>query len=323
MTVDFGVFAARPWRIIALACAFIALKLAVLYLLALAFGLKGRQGVLFAFLLAQGGEFAFVVFGAAAAAQVFTPTMASVLVMVVTLSMMLTPLLLMLYDRVIEPRLQRAKPKRPADVIDAYEGHVFVAGFGRFGQIVGRLLNANQVPMTVLDHQPDNIDVVSIFGFKVFYGDATRMDLLDAAGAAQARALVIAIDGIEDSLKLAAAARREYPDLPILARARNLTHYYQLMDLGVTVIERETFESALMMGRRVLEQLGFGNFLARQAAMRFRELNLRSVQEAYPYYKDRERYASVPRRARDELLDMFERDFVAIRREREHESGDD
>lgn len=284
--------------------------------------MKGRQRLLFAFLLSQGGEFAFVVFGAAATARVFDPDTASSLVLVVALSMIATPLLLILYDRVLEPRWRR-RPARAADAIDANQGHVIIAGFGRFGQIVGRLLHANQVPLTMLDHDPDHIDTLREFGFKVFYGDATRIDLLHAAGARHARALVLSIDGIDDSLKLAAAVRAEFPDLPILARARNVTHYYQLMDLGVTVIERETFDAALMLGRRAMEELGFGAFFARQAAMRFREHNLRSVLEVYPYYKDREQYASMARRAREELHAMFERDFVALKRERDSDDADE
>ncbi|MGH8853311.1 MAG: glutathione-regulated potassium-efflux system protein KefC [Telluria sp.] len=314
MSVDFGVFLAQPWRIVLIALAFLAIKLALLWFMARWFNMRGRQRVLFAFLLSQGGEFAFVVFGAAATAQVFDADTASVLVAVVALSMMATPLLLILYDRVLEPRWQRLRRRDP-DAIDANQGHVIIAGFGRFGQIVGRLLHANQVPLTMLDHDPDQIDTLREFGFKVFYGDATRTDLLHAAGAHHARALVLAVDGIGDSLKLAAAVRSEFPDLTILARARNVTHYYQLMDLGVTVIERETFESALMLGRRAMEELGFGAYLARQAALRFREHNLKSVLEVYPYYKDRKQYASMARRAREELHAMFERDFVAMKDE--------
>ncbi|GAB3385541.1 glutathione-regulated potassium-efflux system protein KefC [Massilia agri] len=314
MSVDFGVFLAEPLRILLIAAGFLAVKLLVLWLLARSFGMAGRQRVLFAFLLSQGGEFAFVVFGAAAAARVFDPATSSLLVVVVALSMVATPLLLILYDRILEPRWQ-ARKQRAADTIEENAGHVIIAGFGRFGQIVGRLLHANQVPLTMLDHDPDNVDTLRQFGFKVFYGDATRTDLLHAAGAARARALVLAIDGIEDSLKLAAAVRAEFPDLPVLARARNVTHYYELMDLGVTVIERETFDSALMLGRRAMEELGFGAYLARQAAMRFREHNLKSVLEVYPYYKDREQYVSMARRAREELHAMFERDFVAMRGE--------
>ncbi|MGI4843143.1 MAG: glutathione-regulated potassium-efflux system protein KefC [Janthinobacterium lividum] len=312
MSVDFGVLLAQPWRIVLMATAFLSIKVAVLWLLARLFGMAGRQRVLFAFLLSQGGEFAFVVFGAAVTSRVFAPETASVLVLMVALSMLATPLLLILYDRVLEPRWQRLRRREP-DAIDANQGHVIIAGFGRFGQIVGRLLNANQVPLTMLDHDPDQINTLRQFGFKVFYGDATRIDLLHAAGADHARALVLSVDGVEDSLKLAAAVRAEFPDLPILARARNVTHYYELMDLGVTVIERETFESALMLGRRVMEELGFGAYFARQAAMRFREHNLKSVLDVYPYYKDREQYASMARRARAELHAMFERDFVAMR----------
>ncbi len=316
MSVDFGVFLAEPLRILLIAAGFLAIKLVSLWLLARAFGMAGRQRVLFAFLLSQGGEFAFVVFGAAAAARVFDPATSSLLVVVVALSMVATPLLLILYDRVLEPRWQ-GRRQRAADTIEENAGHVIIAGFGRFGQIVGRLLHANQVPLTMLDHDPDNVDTLRQFGFKVFYGDATRTDLLHAAGAARARALVLAVDGIEDSLKLAAAVRAEFPGLTILARARNVTHYYELMDLGVTVIERETFDSALMLGRRAMEELGFGAYLARQAAMRFREHNLKSVLEVYPYYKDREQYVSMARRAREELHAMFERDFVAMRDEDE------
>lgn len=322
MSVDFGVLLAQPGRIVLMAAAFLSIKLALLWLLARFFGMAGRQRVLFAFLLSQGGEFAFVVFGAAATSRIFAPETASTLVLVVALSMLATPLLLILYDRVLEPRWQRLRRREP-DAIDANQGHVIIAGFGRFGQIVGRLLHANQVPLTMLDHDPDQIDTLRQFGFKVFYGDATRIDLLHAAGADHARALVLSVDGVEDSLKLAAAVRAEFPELPILARARNVTHYYELMDLGVTVIERETFESALMLGRRVMEELGFGAYFARQAAMRFREHNLKSVLEVYPYYKDREQYASMARRAREELHAMFERDFVAIRAEREGQGDED
>lgn len=322
MSVDFGVFLSQPGRILLIAAGFLAIKLAVLWGLARGFGMDGRQRVLFAFLLSQGGEFAFVVFGAAAAARVFDPATASLLVVVVALSMMATPLLLMLHDRVLAPRWQGRRQRDP-DHIEAGRGHVIIAGFGRFGQIVGRLLHANQVPLTMLDHDPDQIATLREFGFQVFYGDATRTDLLHAAGAHQARALVLAIDGIDDSLRLAAAVRAEFPGLPILARARNVTHYYQLMDLGVTVVERETFESALMLGRRVMEELGFGAYLARQAAMRFREHNLRSVLDIYPYYRDRERYRSMARQAREELHAMFERDFGALQEAQEEAQEED
>lgn len=308
MSVDFGVFLSKPWLILGLVLGFLAIKLAVLFALSFRFGIARGQRWLFAFLLSQGGEFAFVVFGAAAAARVFAPETGSILVAVVALSMVSTPLLLVLYDKVLEPRY-RGQNRREPDAIDANEGHVIIAGFGRFGQIIGRLLIANRVKLTVLDHDPDQIELLRRFGLKVFYGDATRVDLLHAAGAAKARALVLAIDDIDDSLALADAVRENFPDLPILARARNVTHYYQLMDRGVTVIERETFESALQLGRRVLCQLGYGAYRAREATLKFREHNKASVDAVYPYYKDREQYVSMAKRARDELNEMFARDL--------------
>jgi len=317
MSVDFGVFVSRPWLILGLVLGFLLLKLAVLFALAHRFGIARGQRWLFAFLLSQGGEFAFVVFGAAGAARVFTPETGSILVAVVALSMVTTPLLLLLYDKLLEPRYHGQNQRRSFDDIDDNEGHVIIAGFGRFGQIIGRLLHANRVPLTVLDHDPDQIELLRRFGFKVFYGDATRIDLLQAAGAAKARALVLAIDDIEDSLALADALRENFPELPILARARNVTHYYQLMDRGVTIIERETFESALQLGRRALCHLGYGAYRAREATLKFREHNKASVDAVYPFYKDREQYVSMAKRARDELNEMFARDLKRVEKESE------
>jgi glutathione-regulated potassium-efflux system ancillary protein KefC len=310
MSVDFGVFFAQPGLILMLVAAFLAIKIALLYALARLFDIPRDQHALFAFLLSQGGEFAFVVFGAAATAKVYDPATASMLVVIVALSMVATPLLLVLHDKFIEPRYRGGE--READVIESKDDHVIIAGFGRFGQIVGRLLNANRIKLTVLDHDPDQIELLRNFGFKVFYGDATRVDLLQAAGAAKARALVVAIDDIEDSLALVDAVREEFPKLKIMARARNVTHYYQLLDRGVTIIERETFESALQLGRDVLSELGFGAYQARQAALKFREHNKASLLAVYPYYKDQQQYASMAKRARDELHEMFARDIKAL-----------
>jgi glutathione-regulated potassium-efflux system ancillary protein KefC len=315
MSVDFGVFFASPGLILMLVGAFLAIKIAVLFALARLFAIPRSQHALFAFLLSQGGEFAFVVFGAAETAHVFSADVASTLVVVVALSMVATPLLLLLHDRVLAPLWREAR-KRPADIIETQEDHVIIAGFGRFGQIVGRLLLANQIKLTVLDHDPEQIELLRKFGTKVFYGDATRVDLLQAAGAGKARALVVAVDSIEDSLALVDAVRRNFPDLKIMARARNVTHLYDLMDRGVNIIERETFESALQLGQSVLRHLGYGAFRARQAAQKFRLHNIKSLHAVYPYYKDQEQYISMARQSRDELNAMFARDLEALESER-------
>jgi glutathione-regulated potassium-efflux system ancillary protein KefC len=315
MSIDFGVLFSRPLLIAGLLTAFLVLKIAVLYLLGKRFEILPQQRSLFAFLLSQGGEFAFVVFGAAATADVFSREVASILLVVVALSMVVTPLLLLFHDKVIAPRLQDAL-KRPADKIENRHAPVIIAGFGRFGQIVGRLLHANGFEVTVLDHDPDQIDLLRKFGFKVFYGDATRVDLLQSAGAATARILIVAIDGVEESIALVDAVRKTFPDLEILARARNVSHYYDLMDRGVTIIQRETFESALQLGRSALEQLGFRAFQARQATMKFRAHNIKTLFAVYPYYKDQQQMISMAAQARQELEDMFARDAEVLGEER-------
>jgi len=319
MSVDFAVFLAQPGLILGLVASFLLIKVAVLYALSRVLGIARGQHLQFALVLAQGGEFAFVVFGAAATARVFSAEVASILVVVVALSMVVTPLALMAYDR-LSARRQGARRKPDADAIEPNEDHVIIAGFGRFGQIVGRFLNTSDVRLTVLDHDPDQVDVLRRFGFKVFYGDATRADLLRAAGAAKARALVVAIDDIEDSLALVETVRRDYPDLPIFARARNVTHYYQLMDRGVEVIERETFEAALRLGRSVLTAgLGQSAYRTRQAASKFRRYNTANIHAVYPYYKDRDTYASMAKRAREELETMIARDRRAVDEESTHD----
>ncbi|KRB91484.1 glutathione-regulated potassium-efflux system protein KefC [Noviherbaspirillum sp. Root189] len=311
MSIDFGVLLRHPGTVLALVAGFLAIKSAVLYGLSKRFGILPGQQPFFAIVLSQGGEFAFVIFGAAATANVFSDETASMLMVVVALSMVATPLLLVLHDKFIAPRFESAN-ERPDDEIDGEAQPVIIAGFGRFGQIVGRLLRANHIGITVLDHDPDQIDLLRRYGLKVYYGDATRVDLLRAAGCEKARALIVAIDNVEDSLALVDAVREEFPHVPILARARNVTHYYDLMDRGVTVIERETFEAALQLGRRTLQQLGFGAYQARQAAMKFRAHNLKTLQAVYPYYKDQEQMISMAAQAREELENMFARDAEIV-----------
>jgi len=305
MSVDFGVLLERPLTVLALVLLFLLLKTGALYLLGRRLGIARPQWALFAFLLSQGGEFAFVVFGAAATAGIFPPAVASLLVLVVALSMVATPLLLLAHDRLLAPRFQQ---QRPDDAIPPQDNQVIIAGFGRFGQIIGRLLFANRIGVTVLDHDPEQIELLRKFGFEVFYGDATRTDLLHAAGAARARILVVAIDDVDDSLALVDAARREFPQLEILARARNVSHYYDLLDRGVTVIERETFEASLLLGGQLLERLGFSAARTHQLLGKFRAHNLQTLMAVYPYYKDQAQTVSMMRQGRQELEDMFARD---------------
>lgn len=317
MSIDFGVLMHAPVQVAALVVGFVLLKTLVLALLAPRFGIARGQWLLFALLISQGGEFAFVVFGVAGGAGLLPVRIEALLVLVVALSMVATPLLLLAFDRLVAPRLARLA-RRPDDVIAPQDNPVLIAGFGRFGQIIGRLLYAQGIGVTVLDHDPDQIEFLRQYDFKVFYGDATRMDLLESAGAERARILVVAIDGMEDSLALIDSVRARFPHLQIYARARHVSHVYQLKDRGVHLFEREVFEGSLLLGRRVLEGLGFDPVQARSVALRFRRHNIAAIERFYPHYTDQKKLVSLARQARDELEEMFRQDRDQ-RRQREEE----
>jgi glutathione-regulated potassium-efflux system ancillary protein KefC len=311
MTIDFGLAASQPGLVAALVTGFLAVKAAALWAVARALGVTARQRVLFAILLAQGGEFAFVVFASARVAGLLAREWEALLTLAVALSMAITPLLLLAHDRWL---CRRAEGERAADAIDE-EAPVIVAGFGRFGQIVGRLLFANGVRAVVLDHDPDQIETLRRFGYKVFYGDATRLDLLRAAGADRARLLVNAIDDVDASLALVDRVRASFPGLPIVARARNVSHYYELRLRGVAVIERETFESALRAGRAALQALGMDAYRAREMADAFRRHNLATLEATLPHFRDETRVLSTAKAGREELERLFARDRERFERE--------
>ena len=310
MTIDFGLLSSRPLAVILMLAGFLALKIASLWFIAGRIDIC-RDRWLFAILLSQGGEFAFVVFGAARAAALFSPQWEALLTITVALSMATTPLFLLAHDRWL---LRRERVERVADTVTD-EGPVIIAGFGRFGQIVGRLLLANDIRAVVLDHDPEQVESLRKFGFRVFYGDATRLDLLEAAGARKARLLVNAIDEQEPSLMLVDRVRANFPNLEILSRARNVSHYLELKVRGVNVVERETFESALKVGRAALERLGVDRFRAKELADTFRRHNVASVDAMAPFYQDEARRMSISKQGREELERQFARDREKFERE--------
>ena len=310
MTIDFGLLMSRPAMVAMLLVGFLVLKMAALWFVAGRIAIC-RDRWLFMVLLSQGGEFAFVVFGAARAARVFTPEWEALLTVTVALSMATTPLLLLVHDRWLA---RRETHKREPDTVTD-EGPVIIAGFGRYGQIVGRLLLANDIRAVVLDHDPDQVDTLRKFGYRVFYGDATRLDLLEAAGARKARLLVNAIDDVQASIALVDRVRANFPNLEILARARNVSHYFELRLRGVKVVERETFEAALRTGRSALERLGMDRFRAKELADSFRRHNVASVDATLPYYQDEARRLSMARQGREELERQFARDRERFERE--------
>lgn len=311
MSVDFGLLFSEPGKVLGLVAALLAIKAAILLTVARIARLPGSQIALFAFLLAQGGEFAFVLFGSAASVGVMDPETVALLTVVVALSMATAPLLVVVNDRLIEPRFSRVET-RAHDVPEDEGNPVIVAGFGRFGQIVVRLLYANRIGVTVLDHDPEIIDTLRRFGFKVFYGDATRIDLLEAAGAAKARILVIAVDSQEASLALADLARQHFPHLKIIARARDLPHAVELMNRDIPVIERETFHSALRLGEETLKALGQPAYAARKKTLTFRQHNEELLKQIHAHWgEDMDKRITLQQQARARLQQNLEADEKA------------
>lgn len=308
MSVDFGLLLARPGTVLGLTLGLILVKAGILLLVARAARLQLSQTALFVFLLAQGGEFAFVLFGAASGLGVMDRDTVDLLIVVVALSMVTAPLLVVVNDRLIEPRFVRVTT-RPHDTPTDEGNPVIVAGFGRLGQIVVRLLYANRIGVTVLDHDPEVVDTLRKFGFKVFYGDATRLDLLEAAGAAKAKVLVVAVDEPAASLALVDLAKQHFPQLKIVARARDLTHAVELMNREIPVIERETFHSALKLGEETLRALGQPAYAAHRTARIFRRHNEALLRQIHAHWdEDIDKRVSLQQQARARLQQNLEAD---------------
>lgn len=306
MSIDGGLVLARPGPVVLLLIGFLVLKIGLLWVLAGVIGIASQQRMLFAVLLAPGGEFAFVVFAAAQTVRLLDPETGALLTMTVALSMATTPLLLVLYERWVG---RRAAQQGEADPIDVdTDGAILIAGFGRFGQIVGRLLFANGLRAVILDHDPDQIEMLRKFGYPVFYGDATRLDLLTAAGAGKARLLINAIDDVDDNLALVDLVQTHFPGLRIFTRARNVSHYLELRMRKVNLIERETFEAALKAGRQVLEALGIDPYRAREMADIFRRHDVATTEALIPHFQDELRMLTVAKAGREELEQLFRRD---------------
>lgn len=307
MSIDFAVVLAQPALVAAVVAGFLVVKALVLWAMARTMPVPPAERAVFLILLAQGGEFGFVVFQAALGAGVIDAATASLLVAAVALSMLLTPLLLVLADRWWARR--HAGAGRTLDEIATpQDAPVIIAGFGRYGQIVGRMLAANGLAATVLDHDVEQIETVRRFGWLAFYGDAARLDLLRVAGAERARVFVLAIDDVAQSVAVAQLVREHFPQLQIVARARNVTHYYRLRELGVTLIERETLDSALMSARSVLEAMGWERHTARTQALRFRQHNIALLEQMAPHRGDETQLIAIAKQGRQQLEELWARE---------------
>lgn len=311
MSVDPEVLLARPLLVLAIAGGLIAIKALLLAPIARLTGVGAPDSGSVALMLAQGGEFAFVLFGQPAAATLLGREVMDVLILAVILSMAATPLLFAL-DRWRRHRLQPT-PGVPTEVPADVEHDVVIVGFGRFGQVLGRLLSMAGVPFTAIEHNPMEVDFVRGYGHAVYFGDPRRLDVLKAAQVDRARLLVIAVDGVEDALAIAALARESFPDVRIIARVRNRQHAFRMMDLGVKVLVRDTLLSAASLGSSVLQGLGMDAEQAERSRELFLAHDERTLEEQYALHREGDDPVASARSAAADLRRLFEADSLVGR----------
>jgi voltage-gated potassium channel Kch len=293
--IDFKLISESLGLVLSLVSLLIAIKLAILVALGRVFKLSLDQNFVFSFALAQGGEFAFVLFSFAVREGVVEPSLASTLIAVVALTMAATPLLMLISEKLLLPRIGTPEQEeRQADVFDE-DNPVIIAGFGSWGSAVGRLLRANGVATTVLEFDSDRVDMLRKLGLKVFYGDASRVDLLRAAGAEQARILVLALDSHEKRMELVGTAKKHFPHLTILARASNRREAYDFLEAGIEHVYREKMDSGLRSGVDALRLLGRRAYQALRAAHKFRRHDEKAVRELAEMRHDKKLYIHAAR----------------------------
>jgi monovalent cation:proton antiporter-2 (CPA2) family protein len=309
-SIDFNLLLSNPAYILALVLGFVAIKLGVLYAVARLQGLNGADSASFAFNLAQGGEFAFVLVTFCLGLTLIAADDAQLLVAIVAISMALAPLLMMINERVVQPRFAAAGAERKPDQIEE-RARVIIAGYGRFGMMVGRMLNAKGFETVVMDHDAEQIDALRQFGWRIYYGDASREDLLESAGAATADILVIAIDDREKVLEMVTTVRKHFPNLRIFARSFDRVHAYDLLNAGVDDVYREVHSSSVEMGEDVLVALGMHPFEARRAARTFKSHDEKLMRETARHRGDQQMIIDLARRGRAELTRILTSDRVS------------
>ena len=308
-SVDFHLIATQPGVVAGLTLGLLLVKALVLFALGLIFKLDLRDRTLFSLALAQGGEFCFVLLGFTVDRHVLPGPFAAQLTAVVALSMAVSPLLLMFYEKVLCKRLTIKRAEHKQDTIDEHDNPVIIAGFGRFGHIIGRVLMANGIRSTVIDLDHDQVEFFRKLGLKVFYGDASRLDLLHAAGAASAKLFILAIDDEPKAVEIVEAVHRHFPKLPILVRAAGRLHAYEFLNRGVDAVFRETLDSSLEMTVAAMRHLGFGAYEARRAIKIFRHHDEETVREmAKIEAGDEKGYLAAARQRMNALNALFKQD---------------
>ncbi|TDS83933.1 glutathione-regulated potassium-efflux system protein KefC [Comamonas sp. JUb58] len=310
MSIDFSVILQAPLTMLVLVLMFLLIKSLVIYGLAKLLRMPVQERPLFTLLLAQGGEFAFVVFSAAQAQRILTPQQSSLLIGSVAISMVATPLIVAAMDRWLMPRFANlAKGDDvPPELSEQQEATVLIAGFGRYGQIVTRVLLSQGIKAVILDHSVEMLEVAQNFGYRVFYGDATRQDLLRIAGAEKAEVMVIAVDDELQTNQIVRLVQQHFPHLKIVARAKDVAHWYALRDMGVHHVDREVFDSSLQTAEKALELMGYSEEDAQYVVTVFRAHNIELSDKMYEHHHDRETMLAVAKQGREQLVEQMARE---------------
>lgn len=308
MLTDLKLILHEPLLIIGGAAALMLIKFAVLSLIGKLSGNRLPTSIRLGVTLAQGGEFAFVLFSTASAQGVLKTDLANMLTLIVTISMAMTPLAFFLLDKIGEPIFAKRTPKRDYDTIPDHEHPVIIAGFGRMGQIIGRVLRMHNIEFTAIEKSAHRVDFVRKFGNQVYYGDPKNPEILRAAGIDTARLFILAVDDVERSITTAEYLHQHYPDLTILARAKDRQHYYRLRDVGVRHIWRETYLSSLDMSRECLQVLGISPEKARTTVKTFRDYDDELIEQQQAIFDDEASMIASVQSAMLELESLFDED---------------
>ncbi len=306
VSIDFSLIAHQSYLIFSLVASVISIKLIILWILAKLFDINAGDRYWFSFLLAQGGEFGFVLLALSAKTHVLTHETTSILTAVIVISMVMTPIIILLNEKFIQPIFDDQECNKEQEPMKSQHNPIILVGFGRFGQIIGRLLVGSNYKVTVLDHSARQIERVREGGYKVFYGDASREDLLHTAGAAKAEIIVIAINDREKTKTIVKIVKRHYPHLKIYVRAFDLIHYHELQELNPDHIERELFFSSLNMGTKVLQGLGLSADRAKQKAKIFSNHDFSLIKKLYKHRDNRKRVVSEIKTANRKLIEILE-----------------
>jgi voltage-gated potassium channel Kch len=312
-SINFALFIEDPFMIIGFVFLLIVVKFIILFILARIFRLRKGYDFLFAFLLAQSSEFAFILISFSKQNQLLDEKTAGLLLLMVALSMAISPLLLIFNDKALAPILTRRQNKEDYDYVESSDNPIIIAGFGRFGLVIGRLLLANNYKVTIIDSNPTNVEVLRRFGFKLYYGDVTRPQVIEQAGIKHAKLVILSMAEYDEALKVADYLKKNYPQVKILARAKDIYHAFEFFKRSVTTVQQEVFDSAAELGQKALIHLGFSKYEAYRSIRSFKHHEKQVLLDLYALWKEDEtRFIQETRRFSEQLSEILqsEKDYL-------------